>query len=575
MFITIQFSLLDYRLIQENSNRFDRPKWPEPKEKEIVRYFGQVLGRDDKVTGPWDGDKRYCDARGVINLCGTGEEHFFKQLHESAIGSRVLFRRFQSDGRFFAKYDIGFDDSFEQTIETGNGHDPVELIYQHAAKYILCPVRVKTGSRLSPFQPLIDAGKHLRNAFYWSSFKETKKSFDPKELKYQVEDGEPVMIIQVDPTALDLKGLAAKKVVIPELASEGIELFFDYIPYSQGRNRFKVKAWIIAAPGSKKNDPLIQNYKKYSQTMRFLRVNLLRIHQEHNILKRLFSLFTEERFKNSADAVKETVFYYLHGKILNLSEAYRNKQSQDKLVAIAFQLDENSFGADKFSEQLEGINYFLDWVSKKEGLAKKEVITDYLNRNKTSISEFIDKNGLTVFISYNHANEDIAGKLTEKLAAENINVILDSRSMLAGTDIKSFITNSIKISEATLSIVSKESLQSAWVGVETVNTLNYKEFFPGKKFIPCNIDKDFFGDDFVINAVKKIDDRIDVINKKIAEQNALKIDTQNFNDEFTRLYFLRNHLTQIVAQLKGGLCTDITPGNFEVNFPKIIKAIRG
>ena len=100
MFITIQFPLLDYRLLESNPNRTERPKWPTPKETEIARYFGRVFEKGDTgFFGPWDDEKRYCRAKGVINLCGKGENNFYKSLHESDCKSRIPFRRFQSDGR--------------------------------------------------------------------------------------------------------------------------------------------------------------------------------------------------------------------------------------------------------------------------------------------------------------------------------------------------------------------------------------------------------------------------------------------------------------------------------------------
>ncbi|MCO6433018.1 toll/interleukin-1 receptor domain-containing protein, partial [Nitrosomonas nitrosa] len=188
------------------------------------------------------------------------------------------------------------------------------------------------------------------------------------------------------------------------------------------------------------------------------------------------------------------------------------------------------------------------------------------------IDEFI--RGGTVFISYNHADALIVNDLAQRLKETGITVILDSQAMLAGTEIKSFITKSILSSQAIISIVSASSLLSGWVGMETINTLAYKEFFPNTQFIPCNIDNEFFDDNFVANSVTKIQSRIDEIDGIIAVQNKQGIDSLNFNEEKTRLHYLKSNLSKIVGHLKGGLCIDISPGNLDINFPKIVEAIR-
>jgi TIR domain len=574
MFLTIQFPLLDYRLLQSNPNRTERPNWPTPKETEIARYFGRVFGKGDiNYYGPWDDEKRYCRAKGVINLCGRGENSYYHSLHESDCRSRIQFRRFQSDGRFFAKYDIGFTDQFEETLKGSLTPDELrQSVYNHIEKYLLCPVRVKVGSKLMPFTPLIDTGKHLRNAFFWSTFS-GKRSFDAKELRYQVEDGEPQIIALLDAEMIDLKCFAEKKIEMPALSGAGIQLFFDHIQYQQGRDNYRAKVWIIASGNERHNNPATpQDFSKYNSTMKSLRKNLLRVHQEKIILNKLFELISTDKFITSSEEIKERLCRYLHKKILNLSNAYRNSQNQNPLVEIAFKLDDTSNGAENFNDQVEGLAYFLKWLEKQETVDDKKAIKEYLNRNKKSIDDFLKD--ITVFISYNHANGAIANQLAQKFVEEKIKVILDSQAMLAGTKIDDFITNSIKMSDATVSIVSRESLQSGWVGVETVNTFYYKKFFPDKKFIPCNIDTDFFGDDFLIDTVKKIDERINTIDEKIQEQTRLRVDSQNFNAERRRLFYLRDHLDAIIEELKAGLCTDITPPNFDNNVPKIIRAIR-
>ncbi|PTQ92610.1 TIR domain-containing protein [Nitrosomonas nitrosa] len=572
MFITVQYPILDYRFFQSSPARTERPKWPEPSAKEVVRYFGPVMSRNAIVYGPWDSEQKYCDVHGVLNLCGMGESHFFHLLHQSPYQSRILFRRFQSDGRFSVKFDIGFNDRFEEEItKTADALDK-EQFYRHISRYLLCPLRVKVGGKLSPYLPLIDAGKHLRNAYFWSTYNGAPKSFNPRDLNYQVEDCEPQIIIQIESHALNLKFFEEQKVEMPELAAEGVHLYFDYMPYQQNGSKYETKLWIITSDDSKNKLPVLsKDFKNYSSPIRYLRKNLLKIHQEKNAVKKLLEVLSGNDSRDIDATGKEKIFYYLHKKLLNLSKVHRNAQPQYKLVELAFKLTEACHGTESLIDQLQGVNEYLAWME-KTNVPEKQPIVDYLNRNKTLIDEFI--RGGTVFISYNHADALIVNDLARRLKETGITVILDSQAMLAGAEIKSFITKSILSSQAIISIVSASSLLSGWVGMETINTLAYKEFFPNTQFIPCNIDNEFFDDNFVANSVTKIQSRIDEIDGIIAVQNKQGIDSLNFNEEKTRLHYLKSNLSNIVGHLKGGLCIDISSGNLAINFPKIVEAIR-
>lgn len=178
-----------------------------------------------------------------------------------------------------------------------------------------------------------------------------------------------------------------------------------------------------------------------------------------------------------------------------------------------------------------------------------------------------------VFISYNHADEVIANKLREMLENENIPVTIDSKDMLAGEAIKSFIERSVLNNRTTLSVVSKKSLLSGWVGMETINTFFLKKFSKNKQFISCYLDADFFDRGFTASAVESFDQQLKDVNQQIDKHNALGIDTRDLNDFKTRLLSLRNNLDEIIQQLRNTLCVDIRNEKLTENFPLILKSI--
>ena len=103
--------------------------------------------------------------------------HFHKSL-QLEWSAKILFRRFQSDGRFLAKFEFGFFDNFESTLNPGvlTDGELKKLLYQHINQYLLCPVKVKKGSRkfdkknrYTDFIPLVHTGNALASYYYWST----------------------------------------------------------------------------------------------------------------------------------------------------------------------------------------------------------------------------------------------------------------------------------------------------------------------------------------------------------------------------------------------------------------------
>jgi TIR domain/Effector-associated domain 11 len=179
----------------------------------------------------------------------------------------------------------------------------------------------------------------------------------------------------------------------------------------------------------------------------------------------------------------------------------------------------------------------------------------------------------TVFISYNHADSEVADRLKAALEKNGIVVRIDRAVMEAGANIQEFIESSIRETDVTLSIVSNHSLLSAWVALESVDTFYHETFTGKKKLIACYIDDDFFRTDFRLNATRQIDQRIEEIDKLIPEYNAQKIDTNDLNSQKSRLYKLRNNLGDILLRLRESLCVDIREDKFKDSLVKIVNAI--
>ena len=113
-----------------------------------------------------------------------------------------------------------------------------------------------------------------------------------------------------------------------------------------------------------------------------------------------------------------------------------------------------------------------------------DIINNKLNDKKPRKQQLTD---IRVFISYNHKDYFEASKIKSQLIELGVKVIIDSDQLSSGMDIESFIKESILNSDITLSIVSRNSLLSSWVAMETIESFN-KETSSKIKFLPVVLD---------------------------------------------------------------------------------------
>lgn len=180
----------------------------------------------------------------------------------------------------------------------------------------------------------------------------------------------------------------------------------------------------------------------------------------------------------------------------------------------------------------------------------------------------------TVFLSYNHKDMAFATQVKEFLRSKSINVTIDSEAMKPGEDIAAFINKCIRESDVTLSLVSNNSLLSAWVGMETINTL-VGENIANKQFIAVVIDGSFFEMSFVRNSIAIIDKRLADLKEELKYRIDNDLGFEDIQNERTRNNDLKNDLPKIIANLKNRLNVDITGDNFTPGMERVAKGILG
>ncbi len=176
------------------------------------------------------------------------------------------------------------------------------------------------------------------------------------------------------------------------------------------------------------------------------------------------------------------------------------------------------------------------------------------------------------FISYSHKDGTVAQRVSKFLESNTVDVLIDEDDLPAGKSIMEFIQDSIRSSDAVVTIVSAHSLQSGWVGQESV-AIMYAVWLADTKFIPVRLDDVAFDIDFQIAAQEGINQKIEELDAKLAKLRQLGGDTRAFDDDRNRLFELKNNLGPIIQRLRNVRTVDISGDNFDLNMPRVLDRI--
>lgn len=259
----------------------------------------------------------------------------------------------------------------------------------------------------------------------------------------------------------------------------------------------------------------------------------------------------------------------LYNDMIGLSgRQYRNEEEKRKgtIPINDYQIEQNQIG--------EAVKYFLSDFSPVEAIEFDASILDTPVNAPASSEE--EQSGVKVFISYSHSNVDDANKVKAALEAEGIAVLIDQEQLDAGENIADFILEMVKQSDVTISLISKKSLLSRWVGTETILSLQSELLRDGKKFIACALETSFFDDDFVDVCLDTIYEKVDDYAARIAKRRERRpgASTVDLDAKLQRYQKLSNNFPDIINRLNNTLTIDISGNNFEGGIQKVIDTIK-
>lgn len=180
-----------------------------------------------------------------------------------------------------------------------------------------------------------------------------------------------------------------------------------------------------------------------------------------------------------------------------------------------------------------------------------------------------------IFVSYHEADQFAADIICRYIEDKGFQVTTTIQAIHAGENIRDFIERQMKKQGFVVSLVSKNSLMSGWMGVETELAF-YAGLFETRQFIPVALDQSFEKISFISEVVEDLDARLEEIYEEKQKRKAKHVINNDLNVEEERLSHLRNFLPLIVQRLKNHYMIslpDLEGRKFEAGMEKIIRTI--
>jgi|GEM_PF-5047079 len=163
-----------------------------------------------------------------------------------------------------------------------------------------------------------------------------------------------------------------------------------------------------------------------------------------------------------------------------------------------------------------------------------------------------------VFISYNHRDAAHVEKIKLLIDGENLGIIIDTDYLRFGDNIKEFIRKSVRESDYTLAVISRNSLLSPWVIHEALETFMHEQVSGVPKYQPIVIDTCFYQNSFYLESVESIEQGIYELADYISALSKKGLTTKTLDDKKNQLIKLRNEMDTVLSRLSDNLHADCT-----------------
>ncbi len=180
-----------------------------------------------------------------------------------------------------------------------------------------------------------------------------------------------------------------------------------------------------------------------------------------------------------------------------------------------------------------------------------------------------------VFISYSRKNRDVMMRLKSEFEREDIDVIMDETHLKMSENISTQLKQFVRDADFTVSVVSKTSIESSWVGLEAAENLMLEEALQSPKILFVVIETAVMDADFQFNTHDKIQLEIDKNEKNRNRAKERNMDTSRFDNQIVRLEKQQDYLGKMMNKLQEDLWLDFSSEQgIQENLPKLIQTIK-
>ncbi len=196
--------------------------------------------------------------------------------------------------------------------------------------------------------------------------------------------------------------------------------------------------------------------------------------------------------------------------------------------------------------------------------------TSWFNTTKPGDPYWPKRSSVRVFVSYSHRDSKVADSLCKRMEQEGLTVVVDSGALGPGKSIQDFIREGVQTTDATISIVSRYSLLSAWVALESEEVLSHQR----KHFFGCYLDDEFLRREFVDQALDHADQQIRDLGESIKKRIDANRSFDNLYSDMQRYKTLRANIDKVVTRLRETKCLSLQPDVYEQNVKLLVETLR-
>lgn len=385
MFIVVQFPIADMRdFIDYDTFKLNAPSLPfiSPFRQEFIRCFGPLKNRYNQ-DGVEYCETVYSRANRALRLPELGTYKLGRK-HDGFIPTCV-FRRFFANNET-CKIEIGFK-NIEKYKFYESPLDDMEFL-NLLIELMEIPALIPSDNHNSASYKLKDTGEKLSSLYLHATTKYPLPQ-DKQLEKSWIQAGNPMILVEYDIN--EIVKLPKTMINIASLEEFGIRLSHTII-YSKNNNS-KIRVWLIGKKCNSNKD-----------TVRKLRINLLRLNAEQECLKQVLNFIQRKKivvipFSDATDRLQDYIntairniskkerYGIPNNEIIEVSNSYENIINQNERIFLLAQLEKIR---NNIYKKLES------YIAPNQISAPKVIVTEKDGVNNIFIEGIIQEGGITV-----------------------------------------------------------------------------------------------------------------------------------------------------------------------------------